>query len=108
MNSAHKEFSLKRRESTNKTLSVLTTTAMGRAVLVCLALSGAVWPVQSASPPILKESAKTMVGHPVSNFTLTDLAGRKVALSDFSDKKLIALFVMGNGCPVANLYLTEL
>jgi len=49
-----------------------------------------------------------MVGHRVSNFKLTDLKGRKVALSDFKDRGLIVLFVMGKGCPVANLYLTEL
>src|SRR5260221_10024973 len=108
MNSPHKQFYLKRRASKSKFPSLVTKPGIGRALIVCLALSGAVWPVQSATPPILRESAKTMVGHRVSNFTLTDLAGRKVALSDFSDKKVIAIFVMGKGCPVANLYLTEL
>src|SRR5437016_1921832 len=108
MKSRHKQFSLNRRASISKFLLVLTTPAIGTALIVCLALSGTVWPAQSATPPILKASEKTMVGHRVSNFKLTDLEGRKVALSDFSDKRVIVLFVMGKGCPVANLYLTEL
>src|SRR5438094_8918255 len=108
MKSRHKQFSLNRRASKSKFLSVLTTPAIGRAVFLCLALSGIIWPAQSATRPIVKESEKTMVGHRVSNFKLTDLEGRKVALSDFKDKGVIVLFVMGKGCPVANLYLTEL
>ncbi len=108
MNPTQKEFSLNRRASKSKILSVFTPPGIGRALIVCLALSGIVWPVQSDTPLTLKESAKTMAGHRVSNFTLTDLEGRQVALSDFSDKRVIVLFIMGNGCPVANLYLTEL
>src|SRR5437870_1199538 len=104
MNPTQKQFSMKRRASKSDFLSVLTTPGIGRALIVCLALSGIVRPVKSDTPPTLKESAKTMVGHRVSNFTLTDLEGRQVALSDFSDKRVIALFVMGKGCPVANLY----
>lgn len=100
---------MKRKASNCKLLSVLITPGIGGALISCLALFGTVWPVQAADTSLnLKESAKTMVGHRVSNFKLTDLEGRKVALSDFSGKKVIVLFVMGKGCPVANLYLTEL
>src|SRR5689334_14117584 len=99
---------MKNRPSEREFQSALITQRIGPVLIVCLALSGIVWPAKSATPPILRESAKTMVGHHVSNFKLTDLEGRKVALTDFSDKKVIVLFVMGKGCPVANLYLTEL
>src|SRR5690242_9599432 len=94
--------------SKNKFLPVLATRVIGAAILVPLALLGIVWPAHSETPPILKESAKTMVGHRVSDFTLTDLEGRKVSLSDFGGKSVVVLFVMGKGCPVANLYVTEL
>src|SRR5206468_5256973 len=99
---------MKNRPSEREFQPILITQRIGRVLIVCLALSGIVWPAQCATPPILKESEKTMVGHRVSNFRLTDVEGRKVALSDFRGKKVIVLFVMGKGCPVANLYLTEL
>src|ERR1043166_2070391 len=99
---------MKHRPSERKFLSVFFTKLIPGLLIVCLALAGIVRSVQSATPPVLKKSDKTMVGHRVSNFKLTNLEGRKVALSDFSDKKVIVLFVMGKGCPVANLYLTEL
>src|ERR1043166_5122303 len=108
VNPTQKHLPMKHRPAGTKSLSVLITQRIRGVLIVCLALLGMVPPAQPATPPILKESASTMAGHRVSNFTLTDLEGRKVALSDFSDKKIIVLFVMGNGCPVANLYLKEL
>ena len=107
-NPTQKHLPMKHRPARTKSLLVLITQRVRGVLIVCLALSGMVRPAQPATPPILKESASTMAGHRVSNFTLTDLEGRKVALSDFSDKKVIVLFVMGNDCPVANLYLKEL
>lgn len=54
------------------------------------------------------KSQKTMVGHTVPDFILSDLKGEQVALSDFKDKRAITFFFMGTGCPISNLYLTEL
>src|SRR5438445_12119757 len=73
MNSPQKRFCLNGRASKSKFLSALTTPAIGTALIVCLALSGTVWPAQSATPPILQESEKTTVGHRISNLKLTDL-----------------------------------
>src|SRR5262249_8312355 len=97
-----------RRRSKSRFFSVLTEPRIGRALIVCLALSGRVWTVHADPSLTLKESATTMVGHRVSDFKLKDLEDRQVALSDFKDKGVIVLFVMGKGCPVANLYLAEL
>src|SRR4051812_24068296 len=104
MNSPQKQF---QRALKSKSLSFLITPGIGTALIVFLTLFG-IMPVQSDTPLALKESEKTMVGHSISNFTLTNLEGRQVALSDFKDKGVIVLFLMGKGCPVANLYLTEL
>src|ERR1051325_4982650 len=108
MKQTQTQYPMKRNASKHKFLSVLTSARISSTLIVCVALSGMAWRAQSATPPVLKESEKTMVGHRVSNFTLTDIGGRKVGLSDFSDKKVIVVFMMGNGCPVANLYVKEL
>jgi len=53
-------------------------------------------------------SAKSLVGREVTNFILPDAAGKQVALSDYGEKRAVALFFMGTYCPISNLYLTEL
>src|ERR1043165_9629123 len=108
MKQTRTQFPMKRKPSKSKFLSVLTRLPIARTFIVCLTLSAIAWPAWSATPPILKESEKMMVGHRVADFTLKDLEGHNVALSKFSDKPIVVLFVMGKGCPVANLYLTEL
>ena len=48
------------------------------------------------------------VDQKVVNFVLPDVHGDRIALSDFNDKPTLVLFTMGTGCPISNLYLTEL
>jgi len=48
------------------------------------------------------------VGQSVANFVLPDTDGRQVALADFNDKSAVLLFTMGTGCPISNLYISEL
>src|ERR1700733_4745336 len=47
---------------------------------------------------------------PVGNlaFSLTDVAGHKVALSDFKDKKALVIVFTGTECPVSNFYVLRL
>ncbi len=54
------------------------------------------------------ESAPSAVGRKAADFVLTDATGKQVALSDYREKKAVALFFMGTSCPIANLYLPTL
>ena len=42
------------------------------------------------------------------DFTLSDIAGRTVALKDFRESKAVVLFFIGTECPMANRYLPRL
>ncbi len=58
-----------------------------------------------ASGTIEKQS---VVGRKIANFVLPDQRGGQVGLSDFDGKRSVVFFFMGTGCPISNLYLTEL
>ncbi len=59
-------------------------------------------------PDLLKNGGRDVVGRKVAEFILPNLSGEQVALSDYSEKSIVVLFFMGTGCPISNLYLTEL
>ena len=44
----------------------------------------------------------------VADFTLKDTGGRRYALSDFSEKKLVVVTFLGTQCPLAKLYAPRL
>ncbi|MFL5244455.1 MAG: redoxin domain-containing protein [Gemmataceae bacterium] len=56
-------------------------------------------------PPHLEPGA---VGFPISEFALRDYRGGERKLSDWADKKLIAIAFVGVDCPLANLYAARL
>lgn len=96
------------------------------AIGLCWTLSGSwaadadVPPAVPAKPPSAEQRTATAgVGRQVPNFVLVNAnpaegtspateAPSKVGLSDFADKKVIVLVVMGTGCPIGNLYLPDL
>jgi peroxiredoxin len=44
----------------------------------------------------------------VTDFALKDIAGKRVSLSDFKDKKAIALVFLGTQCPINNAFMPRL
>ena len=48
------------------------------------------------------------VGKMVSNFSLKDTTGKRVALADFKDRKAIVVFFLGTQCPINNAYMPRL
>ena len=48
--------------------------------------------------------AESPIGHVVSDFSLDNVYGKSVSLSDFHDRKLIAVVFLGTECPLAKLY----
>lgn len=66
--------------------------------LVC---SVTVCSVTSASDAAVKDSA---VGKQVDDFTLDNCYGKSVSLSDFADRKVVAVVFLGTECPLAKLY----
>ena len=81
---------------------------LGLAWLTCLALQGAMLAAADDPEPSDKNSESPAVGRKVPNFVLPDQNGEQVALADFNQKRTVVLFTMGTGCPISNLYLTEL
>src|SRR5207253_1779555 len=53
------------------------------------------------------DAAKT-TDNAIANFRLRDTTGRAVALSDFKEKKAIAVVFLGTQCPLNNQYLSRL
>lgn len=51
---------------------------------------------------------KTVIGRHVPNFIRPNSAGKQVALSDFSDAKLVVVIFMGTECPIGNAYVHDL
>jgi len=53
-------------------------------------------------------SDQLQIGNSLPNFELTDVAGRKVSSSSFSDKPTIWIFHRGNWCPLCMAQIKEL
>ncbi len=53
-------------------------------------------------------NVQSPIGEVVEEFTLSSSRGRKWALSDFADKKAIAVVFLGTECPLAKLYAPRL
>lgn len=49
-------------------------------------------------------SQNTVIGQHVEDFTLSDVYGDPVKLSDFADKRLVVVTFLGTECPLAKLY----
>lgn len=71
--------------------------------------------VQIAKQEQSKKSAKpeadskaTSIGRHLPNFIQADSSGKKVALSDFSDAKIMVVVFMGTQCPIGNAYVPDL
>ena len=47
-------------------------------------------------------------GPVVANFVLKETSGKDVSLTDFKDKKAVAIVFLGTECPLVNLYLIPL
>lgn len=54
------------------------------------------------------DEPKSSVGRTIENFTLQDFRGKSVALSDFSDAKVVAVLFVGVECPIVQLYSPRL
>jgi peroxiredoxin len=48
------------------------------------------------------------IGRKIEGFTLEDYRGRKRALSDWADSKLLVVAFLGTECPLANLYVPRM
>ena len=48
------------------------------------------------------------VGKRIANFVLPDTSGAEVGLSDFVEKKLVAVVFLGTECPIAKAYVPTL
>lgn len=51
---------------------------------------------------------KIVIGRHVPDFIRPNSAGKQVALSDFSDAKLVVVIFMGTECPIGNAYIPDL
>jgi peroxiredoxin len=72
--------------------------AMGLVALICLAFAG----LSAAAPQ------STCIGAKVQDFSLPDVSGREVALTDFANKKGIVVIFMGTECVINNAYMPRL
>lgn len=69
------------------------------------------WAVILFGPATMLVRADEQAAEPVvsvSDFTLADYRGKEWRLSDFSEKKLVVLAVLGTECPLAQKYLPRL
>jgi|SRR6516164_6133619 peroxiredoxin len=67
------------------------------------ALATVVSPSPKNNAPVPPAIAAT-----VTDFTLTDIHGRRHSLSDYKNKKAIVVVFVGTECPIANLYYPTL
>lgn len=88
-------------------MSVPTPASRLNRIVLCVLAMVVVSMAASRSAPA-DESRSYAVDQKVVNFVLPDAHGQQVALSDFNDKPTVVLFSMGTGCPISNLYLTQL
>lgn len=54
------------------------------------------------------ESAKSLIGQSVGEFSLRDYRGRTHSLSEYADSKVVVLAFLGTECPLAKLYSPRL
>ena len=55
-----------------------------------------------------EQNKDSVIGRRVPNFVLPDSTGKKLALSDFSDAKVVVVVFMGTQCPIGNAYVPDL
>ena len=60
----------------------------------------------SAKPKV--DGKKTTIGRHVPNFIRPSTDGKKIALSDFNDAKVVVVIFMGTECPIGNAYVPDL
>jgi peroxiredoxin len=53
-------------------------------------------------------SAEQPAGGQIHDFTLPDSTGKQVSLSDFKDRRAVAVVFIGTECPLVNLYVQRL
>jgi peroxiredoxin len=76
-----------------------------RASLIVAVLLGTVYPAHSADAV---DSPVSPIGRTIGDFELQDYLGAKYALSDWRDKRAIAVVFLGAECPLAKLYGSRL
>ncbi len=57
-----------------------------------------------ASEPAPAPAPAATIGQVVSEFTLDNCYGKPISLSEFADKKVVAIVFLGTECPMAKLY----
>jgi peroxiredoxin/mono/diheme cytochrome c family protein len=54
------------------------------------------------------KQSSPVIGRKIADFSLRDYRGKTYKLSDFADKKLVVIAVLGTECPLAKLYAPRL
>ena len=75
--------------------------------LVGLTLAAGVLAAAEDSKSPEKHPQSAAVGRKIPHFVLPNPDGA-IGLADFNDRRSVVLFTMSTGCPISNLYLTEL
>ena len=75
-----------------------------RFVLMGLLLGPLAWAPFARIPVAQASEPATKLGKQVADFTLDNCYGKPVSLSDFADRKGVAIVFLGTECPLAKLY----
>ncbi len=73
-------------------------------LLFAVAIAAALW----FCPTAATAAKKATLGVQVDNFALRDFHGNEHALSDFADRKVVVLALVGTECPLVKLYAPRL
>src|SRR5579871_2800109 len=68
-----------------------------------LCASSAAWSTEAAA-----NGFASRAGQKIADFRLHDFRGKEHALSEFKDRKLVAVAFLGTDCPLAKLYAPRL